>query len=935
MNQKSNNDRPLPFAETDIEQNGHQNGTNNGANNSANNGHKPGAAVPTIPKTTGTHPVDLMPSILEAYDLESRGDLEAAIAIYQDVITQDPEGTHGAIAKKALENLAPLADVVAVPTTTPEIATEPELDTEGKPVSSPTKSAAPATAPKNKRKTLIPPWFLNLPVGHKQLSTLIASEILSLGIVAFGAILIGQSLKFQLTEHAESEVEVMEINYNEKINQMKFGFLGEAENLAVVAAANAHANGKSLDSSQRAQLKTILEHQTEALNIEYATLVGADRRIIVNANNNRSGQEFDPEGLVSAVLANPQQIKTSAIVTAAELQAEGAPLPAGFTPQDALIRYTATPVYASITNQNQIVGVLISGDVVNNKLPIAQRTLDVLGYRVQEEGVGTDEVHHGGYAAVYMRQPNGEFTLATSLNQIEDNAPTPNVALTLDDKTTKFLNDAIAAKGGTVTNRFKVGDRYLTMAAEVEPNRVVVTPEGEVVDYGDQPVAILVRGTSEFEVNQIIRNTWLSLGLSTIVVVILDIMLALLLRESVAKPIQELTPVTEAFAKGDRKARADIVAEDEVGILAQAFNNMADSIVLSEQELERQAELKAQEAAFQKEQKERLQREVISLLLEIEGAQKGDLTVQAKITEGEVGSIADAFNATIRKLKALVVQVKNAAIQVNELVQNTENTVDHFSSAAHTQTEVIARALFDADESNKAIQRVAKSAQDAAQIANQGVLAAQEGDTKIDQTVQTIEGVRASVAATSKKVKRLAESSQEISQIVSIISGISEKTNLLAFNASIEAARAGEHGQGFRVVADEVRRLADRVTEATREIHQLVGNIQQETSEVLQTMEASTTEVVAGTKLVNETKETLKGLAEISRNIDAYLQSISDSTVLQTHSSEQVNKVLTNVNEIAKSTEKETQSVTDSLQELVGVLENLQSSVDQFRLEKE
>jgi twitching motility protein PilJ len=387
MNQKSNNDRPLPFAETDIEQNGHQNGTNNGANNSANNGHKPGAAVPTIPKTTGTHPVDLMPSILEAYDLESRGDLEAAIAIYQDVITQDPEGTHGAIAKKALENLAPLADVVAVPTpeTKPELA-EPELDTAGHPVSSPTKRAAPATVPKTKRKTLIPPWFLNLPVGHKQLSTLIASEFLSLGIVAFGAILIGQSLKFQLTEHAESEVEVMEINYNEKINQMKFGFLGEAENLAVVAAANAHANGKSLDSSQRAQLKTILEHQTEALNIEYATLVGADRRIIVNANNNRSGQEFDPEGLVSAVLANPTQIKVSAIVTAAELQAEGAPLPAGFTPQDALIRYTATPVYASIANQNQIVGVLISGDVVNNKLPIAQRTIDALGYRPAGRG---------------------------------------------------------------------------------------------------------------------------------------------------------------------------------------------------------------------------------------------------------------------------------------------------------------------------------------------------------------------------------------------------------------------------------------------------------------------------------------------------------------------------------------------------------------------
>ncbi|MFN5817972.1 MAG: methyl-accepting chemotaxis protein, partial [Pseudanabaena sp.] len=185
-----------------------------------------------------------------------------------------------------------------------------------------------------------------------------------------------------------------------------------------------------------------------------------------------------------------------------------------------------------------------------------------------------------------------------------------------------------------------------------------------------------------------------------------------------------------------------------------------------------------------------------------------------------------------------------------------------------------------------------------------------------------------------KKMKQLAESSQEVSQIVSIISGISEKTNLLAFNASIEAARAGENGQGFRVVADEVRRLADRVTEATREIQLLVTNIQHETTEVLKAMEVGTSEVVAGTQSVEETKDTLKGLAELSQTIDNYLQTISSSTISQTQVSQKVNGIMENANAIAQSTATDTQTVVASLQVLVGVVDELQTSVRQFRLEK-
>ena len=854
---------------------------------------------------------DPMAQILYAYDLESQGNINAAREVYQKVIEEDINGTYAAIAIAAIAAMGE--------TSTLKANQEPAIAGLVAPVESLSKKSVSQSSPLG--------WFYDFPVGQKQFLALLTSKILSLSLVGFGAFLIGRSLQDQLFKQAQSEVSVMDINYNVKINQMGFGFRGQSDNAAVISAATTYANKQPIAPPLKEQVRKILENEVKARKIEYATLVGADGKVIVSANSDRTGQDFDPNNLVSDILKDANQIKATAIVSADDLQKESPPLPDGFTATDSLIRYTATAVKDPTTLKT--VAVLISGDIVNKKSPIVENTVKALAATSQARKKGL-----GGYSAVYYRKPSGEFMIATSAEQ--PNAETSNTNVMISGAAADdLLSRAAAAENGqTVTGRILIGNTYYTMAARAVPDRIVETDKGGVPKYSNAPVGILVRGTPETEMNELLKTTWIALSISAMIVILLDILLARLLNTVVAKPVQALTPIAKGFALGDRKVRASVFANDEIGELTRSFNIMADSIEMSEQTLAQQALNKEQEAESQRKEKELLQREVVNLLLEIEGAQKGDLTAEAKVTDGLAGSIADAFNATLRKLRNLVEEVKATAIQADFLAKESETSVQKFSAASLAQSDGIAQALMAVEENAQSIAQVSQSAQDAATVARRAAIAAREGDLKMDRTVNSIKAIRSTVAATSKKMKQLAESSQEVSQIVAIISNISEKTNLLAFNASIEAARAGENGQGFRVVADEVRRLADRVTEATREIQSLVTNIQQETTEVLKAMEVGTSEVVAGTQSVEETKDTLKDLAELSQTIDNYLQTISSSTISQAEVSQKVNSIMENANAIAKSTATDTQTVVSSLQTLVGVVDELQTSVRQFRLEK-
>lgn len=395
----------------------------------------------------------------------------------------------------------------------------------------------------------------------------------------------------------------------------------------------------------------------------------------------------------------------------------------------------------------------------------------------------------------------------------------------------------------------------------------------------------------------------------------------------ITKATQDLQSQFDDVYQGNLNAKATIYTQDEFGQLASGFNRMTRVILTTTQEAQRRAEETEQA-------KEDLQRQVIRLLDDVEGAARGDLTVQATVTADVLGAVADAFNLTIQSLREIVRQVKEAAEQVNQGSTDSELYARNQSSEALRMAEELAVTLNSVQMMTESIERVADNAREAEEVARSSSVTALKGGKAVERTVSGIFQIRETVSETARKVKRLAEASQEISKIVLLISQIAERTNQLALNASIQAAKAGEAGRGFAVVADEVRQLADRSGKSLKEIEQIVLQIQSETGSVMTAMEEGIQEVIDVTERAEQAKTALEDIIQVSNRIDTLVRSITADTVEQRENSRAVAQVMQSVELTAQATSQESQRVGGALQSLVGIARGLLSSVERFRIDK-
>ena len=426
-----------------------------------------------------------------------------------------------------------------------------------------------------------------------------------------------------------------------------------------------------------------------------------------------------------------------------------------------------------------------------------------------------------------------------------------------------------------------------------------------------------------------------------IILIILSAIVAIaILARKIANPLQDLAAKAELVASGDLNVMVTPSGSRETITLANSFNNLVQKVkqLLQEQSVSLAELQKARSEAEtivqeQKQKNQTIQLQLLGFLDDVEGASGGDLTVRSQINEGEIGIVADFFNSIIENLRDIVTQVKQAADQVNKSVTNNQGTVNQLSHEARQQAEQISQILSSVEQMTRSIQEVAQTAQTAAKVARISYVKAEDGGKSMERTVNSILQLQSTIGETSDKVQSLGAASQQISRVISLINQIAMQTNLLAINASIEAARAGEEGRGFAVVAEEVGDLATQSAAATKEVESIISKIQAEIVQVMEAIEVGNSRAAEGTRLVEDTKQSLQQIVGVSRQIDSLVESISQTTVSQAKTSETVTQLIGQIANISEHTSDTSQEISHSLKSTVAIAQQLQSSVDTFIVE--
>ncbi|HLY96727.1 MAG TPA: methyl-accepting chemotaxis protein [Sideroxyarcus sp.] len=326
------------------------------------------------------------------------------------------------------------------------------------------------------------------------------------------------------------------------------------------------------------------------------------------------------------------------------------------------------------------------------------------------------------------------------------------------------------------------------------------------------------------------------------------------------------------------------------------------------------------------------QQAILRLMNELSDLADGDLTIRATVSEDITGAIADSVNYTTDELRRLVGRVITASQQVARATGEAGAVTKELLGATQKQAAEIRDAGSAVELMTKSIQEVDSSAAQSSEVARRTLEVTEQGTRAVQNSVSSMDSIREQIQDTSKRIKRLGESSQEIGEIVDLISDITEQTNVLALNAAIQAASAGEAGRGFAVVAEEVQRLAERSAEATKQIGMLVKTIQSDTQDAVAAMEKSTQGVVDGAKLSDAAGQALHEIEKSTRELTDLVNSISVSTQVQTDMAREVAGAMSDILKITEQTSQSTQRTNASVAQLEGLASELNSSVSGFKL---
>ncbi len=330
-----------------------------------------------------------------------------------------------------------------------------------------------------------------------------------------------------------------------------------------------------------------------------------------------------------------------------------------------------------------------------------------------------------------------------------------------------------------------------------------------------------------------------------------------------------------------------------------------------------------------------LQQEIRNLVRELEDLGKGNLTVVATAEEGVTKPIAEAINYAINALRKLVVTINNTAMRVADSSLEVKRISDEIANASNKQAKEISLATDSINSLANSIDIVSGNAERSANVSQESVLIAHEGAVLVQRNIQGMNRIRKQILETEKIIKQLGESSVEIGETVSLIQDVSAQTNILAVNATIQAEEAGEAGRGFSVVADEIQKLAERSSSASRNIVQLVKSIQHNTDKASNAMQRSIAELVNGVSIAEDSDIALKKIENVSIGLSELIQNISSSAREQSVVSNNISKLMAVIEDIARNNAEGTLIASDSSNILVALVDELYNTVEGFKLPRD
>ncbi|OPX35627.1 hypothetical protein B1H10_00805 [candidate division KSB1 bacterium 4484_188] len=467
------------------------------------------------------------------------------------------------------------------------------------------------------------------------------------------------------------------------------------------------------------------------------------------------------------------------------------------------------------------------------------------------------------------------------------------------------------------------------MAVVIEQNTIQVKKDYRYQDKtyysafapirdGDHKVIALVQ--VDVDKREIFREAggfWTPFSFYAVIALILAFLVSFLLSRIVIRPINRFVSFVNRVSEGNYHLRYEYRTFDEMEKIAYALNLMLEKLEgLIETEADR----------------DRLQKQITNLLRIVSAAADGDFTVSAEVTADTLGALADSFNLMIAELSNLIRDVQKASEQISNSTNEILKSSEIMSVGANKQAKDI-EATYNAV---KNVAEIVKYANDrttqAAQAATRAAEVARQGAEIVKNSIQGMHRIRETVQETARRVRTLGENSQEIGEILEVISDIANRTNLLGLNATIEAARASEAGRGFAVVADEVRNLAERSSQAAKDIAVLIESIQAGTSEAVAAMEHGTREVEKETNRVDEAGAALKEILEMVQESAKLINEISGAFQHQTKTSSNIANAMERIDTIAQETAAGAKKSKMLSEEMAKLSRILSVAVSKFRL---